>query len=73
MLTSRPGTTITFFGARPASTATTFSSLSAAFSTSAASVSAGTVIRLRTRPFTWMGYSTVSSTSNAGSGTGNGS
>ncbi|PFX06282.1 hypothetical protein CJ468_04813 [Nocardia farcinica] len=38
----------------------------------ALSASAGTWTRLRTLPFTWIGYSTVSSTSHAGSATGNG-
>ena len=67
-----PGTTITLRGAAPASSSTIFSSASAAASIASGFASAGTVMRLRTLPLTWIGYSTLSSTSHFSSATGNG-
>src|SRR6478752_2296858 len=70
--TMRPGTTTTLRGAAPPSSSTIRSSVSAAASISAGSASAATVIRARTLPLTWIGYSTVSATNNAVSASGNG-
>jgi len=55
MFTIRPGITMTLVGALPSSRATIFSSANAVFSTSSFVASAGTVMRLRTLPLTWMG------------------
>ena len=72
MFTILPGTTITLRGALPSSSATIFSSASAISSTALRSASAGTLMRLRTLPLTWIGYSTVSSTSHFSSTAGKG-
>ncbi len=56
---------------RPASAATIFASARAAASRAAASASAATTIFDRTLPFTCTGTSMVSSTSSAGSASGN--
>ncbi len=72
MLTILPGTTITLRGAAPASSSTIFSSANAAASMASGDASAGTVMRLRTLPLTWIGYSTESATSHFSSAVGKG-
>ncbi len=63
---------MTFFGGVSSTAAATLASARATASTSSGVADAGTTMWLRTLPLTCTGYSTDSSTSSAGSASGNG-